>query len=242
MGVGFARRGAPNGRRDEGNGGQLDTEASKFDEIDGVIPANQARSREAQARLLKAGEQVFAQKGYDEAHVSDIASAAQCSIGSFYRRFRDKEALFRALHMQFAARSRENFDRFFAMPRWAEAPVYDVIRTLVDNTARVIQRHPGFFRALFQRTLAGAGPSYVPALRAADDYSGRRLADFLRARGEAHVADLDEACIFGLRTVEAALVNRALNSVNAYEPVTPFALDSLSRMLALYLGIAPPKA
>lgn len=85
-------------------------------EVDGVIPANQARSREAQARLIKVGEQVFAKKGYDEAHVSDITAATGCSIGSFYRRFRDKEALFRTLHVQFAARTRENIDRFFAMP------------------------------------------------------------------------------------------------------------------------------
>ncbi|MCG9915589.1 MAG: TetR/AcrR family transcriptional regulator [Phenylobacterium sp.] len=85
-------------------------------EVDGVIPANQARSREAQARLIKVGEQFFAKKGYDEAHVSDITAATGCSIGSFYCRFRDKEALFRTLHVQFAARTRENIDRFFAMP------------------------------------------------------------------------------------------------------------------------------
>jgi AcrR family transcriptional regulator len=99
---------------------------------------------------------VFASKGYDE-HVGDIAAAAQCSICSFYRRFRDKEALFRALHIQFAARIGNNMDRFLAMPQWAQAPTYEVLTTLVKNTARVIERHPGFFRALVQRTLAGAG-------------------------------------------------------------------------------------
>lgn len=209
-----------------------------FAEVDGVIPANQARSREAQARLLKAGEKVFAQKGYDEAHVSDIAAAADCSIGSFYRRFRDKEALFRALHLQFAQRIEQNMARFLAMPQWADTPTYEVLQTLVENTGRVIERHPGFFRALFQRTLAGAGSTFIPALRAADDESGRRLAAFLRARGEGRADDLEEACIFGLRTVEAAIIHRSLRREITGEPAaTPFVVASLTEMLAGYLGV-----
>jgi AcrR family transcriptional regulator len=209
----------------------------RIEDIDGVIPANQARSREAQARLIKAGEQVFARKGYDEAHVTDIAGAAGCSIGSFYRRFRDKEALFRALHLQFAARTRENFDRFFAMPQWREAPTAEVIHVLVLNTARRIERHPGFFRALFQRTLAGAGQLYRPALLAADEYSGRKLAAFLAGRGEGVARDLDEACILGLRTVQAALIHRVLHEQNPAYTTPTFAVDSLGRMLTLYLGV-----
>jgi len=214
--------------------------AANLEGIDGVIPANQVRSRAAQARLLKAGEQVFAVKGYDDAHVGDIAAAANCSIGSFYRRFRDKEALFRALHIQFAHRIEQNMERFLAMPRWANAPTYDILRTLVTNTARVIERHPGFFRALFQRTLAGTGSVYIPTLRAADDSAGRQLAGFLAQRGEGRQADLEAACIFGLRTVEAALIHRGLRAEITGEPAgTPFVIDGLTEMLAGYLGVRP---
>lgn len=218
----------------------MSTQDARLKEIDGVIPANQARSREAQARLLKAGEQVFASKGYDEAHVGDIAAAAKCSIGSFYRRFRDKEALFRALHVEFAQRIERNMQRFLEMPEWADTPTYEVLRTLISNTARVIDRHPGFFRALFQRTLAGAGATYIPTLRAADETSGRRLAAFLRERGEGPTAALEESCIFGLRTIEAALIHRRLRSEIIKEPLAPpFVIDSLTRMLAGYLEITP---
>ena len=215
----------------------MEADGADIEAIDGVIPANQVRSREAQARLMRAGEAVFAQKGYDEAHVSDIAAAANCSIGSFYRRFRDKEALFRALHLQFAQRTRDNFDRFFAAPQWDGVPTAQVISTLVENTGRVIQRHPGFFRAFFQRTLAGAGQTYGPALREADAYAGRKLAEFLRARGEGVSEGLEEACILGLRTVEAALIHRALHSADPGEDAPIYATDSLSRMLSLFLGV-----
>lgn len=222
--------------RNEGT--PVDGEKFRIDNVDGVIPANQARSREAQARLLKAGEQVFARKGYDEAHVTDIAAAAGCSIGSFYRRFRDKEALFRALSLQFAARTRENFERFFAMPQWREALPSEVLRVLVENTARRIERHPGFFRALFQRVLAGAGPHYRPALMAADEYSGRRLAQYLRERGGGAGPDLDENCIMGLRTIQAALIHRMLLDYSPNYRTPPEAVGALTRMLGLFVGVA----
>jgi AcrR family transcriptional regulator len=210
----------------------------RLSEIEGVIPANQARSREAQSRLLKAGEQVFAKKGYDNAHVGDIAAAANCSVGSFYRRFRDKEALFRALHIQFAERIERNMQRFLSLPEWEGAPTYEVIRTLVENTARVIERHPGFFRALFQRSLGGAAHTYVPALRAADETSGLRLAAFLRQRPDVPQEDLEAKCVFAVRSIEAVLVNRCLRSEVTREPVgSPFVIDSLTQMFAGYLGI-----
>ena len=210
--------------------------------VDGVMPANQARSREAQARLLKAGEGVFAKKGYDEAHVGDIAAAAGCSIGSFYRRFRDKESLFRALHLQFAHRIERNMERFLAQPQLAEQSPYDVLAVLVRNTAQVIERHPGFFRALFQRTLADAGPLYVPALWAADAASGRRLAAYLRARGAGTAEPLEEACALGLRTIEATLVQRVLRRevIVRDQFAPPFVTDRLTRMLAACVGVAPP--
>ena len=53
--------------------------------------------------------------------------------------------------------------------------------------------------------------------------------------------DLEEACIFGLRTVEAALIHRSLRSEITQERVgTPFVLSSLTEMLAGYLGIRRP--
>jgi AcrR family transcriptional regulator len=213
-------------------------EILNLNEIDGVIPANQARSRDAQARLLKAGEKVFARVGYDAARVSDIAEAADCSIGSFYRRFRDKEALFHALQTQFARRGRENIDAFFDMPRWREAPVVEVLRTLVLNTARLMERNPGFFRALFQRSLEGAGATYFPALAAADVHAGQRLAAFLGARGAARLDDMETACTFALQAVEAVLLHRLLHGGAKGSVTDPATVDPLTRLMMNYLELS----
>ncbi len=207
-----------------------------LDDIDGVLPANQARSRQARDRLLQAGDKVFAKLGYDAAHVSDIAQAAECSVGSFYRRFRDKDAFFKALHHRFTERNLENADRFFALPQWQDEPTAALVRTLIENTAHIMKRNHGFFRALFQRSLAGAGADSWPRMRAGTQRQGELLAAHMRARGEGrHHADLDAACIFALRSVDGVLVHRLLNEFPAVEDA--FVIDALSRMAIGYLGI-----
>mgnify|MGYP006176824237 CR=1 FL=1 len=79
-------------------------------------PAHQARSREQRDRLLKAGERAFAAQGFWRTHVTDITRRAGCSVGSFYRRFRDKEAFFMALQADMATRAEANIARFLAHP------------------------------------------------------------------------------------------------------------------------------
>ena len=205
------------------------------DQLDGVLPVNQARSRNARDRLLQAGERVFAKLGYDAAHVSDIALAANCSVGSFYRRFRDKEAFFKALHHRFTERNIDNVARFFAMPEWQEQPTAVMVRTLIENTAHIMKRNQGFFRALFQRSLAGAGADYWPSMRAGTGRQGVLLAEFLAARGEGCHENLPEACTFALRSVDGALVHRLLNDGPYADEA--FVLDSLARMALSYLGV-----
>ena len=81
-----------------------------------TLPTHQRRSRKNRDRLLKIGERVFAMHGFADAHVSEIAALAGCSIGSFYRRFRDKEALFMALQNDMYDQAQNNIEKFFEHP------------------------------------------------------------------------------------------------------------------------------
>jgi AcrR family transcriptional regulator len=216
----------------------MDTDHSYLNELDGVYPAFQARSRLAQERLLRAGDAVFASKGYDKAHVTDIAAAAGYSIGTFYGRFRDKEALFAALQIRFARRGSANIDRFFDLQRWHDATPAELIETYIEGTSRVLTRNSGFFRALYQRSLAGEAAAYWPELRAATRQAGLRLADFIRKKvPEAGDPELDERCVFCLRAVEGMLVHRLLHWKINEEFDQAFILKSLTRMTTTTLGL-----
>src|SRR5436309_2589782 len=67
----------------------------------GVDPAPErelrARGRRTRTRLLDAGSQVFADRGYHATRVDDIVKLARTSHGTFYLYFRNKEDLFRGL-------------------------------------------------------------------------------------------------------------------------------------------------
>jgi AcrR family transcriptional regulator len=66
-------------------------------------PAEQAPNRRAAAKartreaLLLAAEEVFAERGYGDASVDEIARVAGVSVGSVYVHFENKQALFAAL-------------------------------------------------------------------------------------------------------------------------------------------------
>jgi AcrR family transcriptional regulator len=53
----------------------------------------QRRSQETREKLLRAAEQLFEKRGYEEVTSHDIAAAAGVAIGSFYAYFADKEQL-----------------------------------------------------------------------------------------------------------------------------------------------------
>jgi AcrR family transcriptional regulator len=57
-------------------------------------------------RLLDAGVEVFAKRGYHAARVDDIVKVAKTSHGTFYLYFSNKEDLFRALAVEVATEMR----------------------------------------------------------------------------------------------------------------------------------------
>jgi AcrR family transcriptional regulator len=61
-----------------------------------------ARGRRTVQRLLDAGLEVFAKRGYHAARVDDIVKVARTSHGTFYLYFASKEDLFRALALDVA--------------------------------------------------------------------------------------------------------------------------------------------
>ncbi len=62
-----------------------------------------ARGRNTRRKLLDAGAQVFAAKGYHATRVDDIVKLAHASHGTFYLYFSNKEELFRALAEEVAS-------------------------------------------------------------------------------------------------------------------------------------------
>jgi AcrR family transcriptional regulator len=92
----------------------------------------QERSQRTLERLLDAAEVVIREKGFADAAVADIARRADCSVGTFYRRFRDKRALLHALDERFAEEFRATMQDAVARERWQGAPIAEILAGYIE--------------------------------------------------------------------------------------------------------------
>jgi len=131
--------------------------------------------RRTRNRLLDAGREVFAARGYHDARVDDIVGLAETSHGTFYRYFDNKQALFRIL----AARSgRRVVGAVDELPP-ASAPPAE-LRRWVRRYFDLYRAEGPIMRAWVEAEwgdpeLGAASPAAVDALR-------QRLARFLAPR------------------------------------------------------------
>ncbi|WP_337185985.1 helix-turn-helix domain-containing protein [Phenylobacterium sp.] len=200
-----------------------------------ALPAYQTRSREQRDRLLKAGERVFAEHGFWQAHVADIARRAGCSVGSFYRRFQDKEAFFFALQSYMAERSEENIATFFRDPACETDPLDVMFRRLVANSARSMGRIEGYFRALFELSLRGKG--VWPSMRRLEIFEAEQLLSLLERRGIEAEPGFDERAQLAIRMVHGQIITQLLHGPGPFEITDPRLADELGLLLLRYLGL-----
>ena len=64
-------------------------------------PPQQTRSQETLDRILNAAERVLEEKSFTEATLAEIMERAGVTVGAFYRRFPDKDALLHLLDERF---------------------------------------------------------------------------------------------------------------------------------------------
>jgi AcrR family transcriptional regulator len=123
----------------------------------------QARQEAYRDLILEAAQRVFAEKGYAEAKVADIAQAAGVATGTVYAIFPGKQDLYRAIH-------RENLDELAR--RYAAIPAGNSVReTLLARSVmstRFLTSRPDYLRIYLREAERwGFDPSHLPGDAAA---------------------------------------------------------------------------
>ena len=112
------------------------------------------RQRERQERrisILDAAESTFAGKGFDQATMDDIASAAELSKGTLYIYFKSKDDLSIAL----ASRLVEQVVEGFEIIDERGLPGIDAIRAMMGCYTDRITENPQMFRIMMGRLASG---------------------------------------------------------------------------------------
>ena len=172
--------------------------------LSAVYPPRQQRSQQTLDRILDATERLLLEREFDRLSIQEIVSASRTSVGSFYKRFRDKQALLSGL-----------YDRYDAgLPDWVEAwrarqgePPTDLVRAAAWVTRYLIdtfqsRRHLLRALALYVRNHPEEQDARVKDRRASQH---RFLADaLLDHRGEFTHAEPEraaQAAVFGAASI-----------------------------------------
>ena len=117
------------------------------------MAVKQARARDRQQRILEAAADVFAQRGYGDVAVEEIATSAGTSKGGLYFHFPGKEALLMALLDHTGSLL---MGRVQAAMEEQEAPVDKAAAALL-TLLRTLGKHRSLAR-IFAMEALGAGP------------------------------------------------------------------------------------
>jgi AcrR family transcriptional regulator len=110
----------------------------------------QKRSRQTLNRLVQATERILRQKSFDEATVAEICAEAGLTVGAFYARFSNKDALlyFLAQRLQDAGRLSTGAD--FLKPS-SDMSLAKLITLAVADAIAVYRKHRALMRAVVLR-------------------------------------------------------------------------------------------
>jgi AcrR family transcriptional regulator len=205
-----------------------------------VYAPKQARSRRTLDRLLDAAAATLAELGVEGATVPAIAERAGMSVGVVYRRFRDKDALLRAVYGQFFESSLERNRAALASARWAGVPAVQIVATVVGGMVRGHDEYRGLLRALFAYAQTHPDAEFrrqTEALNAAAIAQVTSL--LLERRTELSHPDPERAVGLALLVVASALYRRVQVDVEASRPYADAGelTTELTRMVVQYLGI-----
>ena len=102
--------------------------------------AVQKKSPTRKEQILQAAEQVFAQKGFHDATIADVARKAKVSEATIYEYFPSKEELLFLIPGATARRGKENLEHVLRLIRSAA----DKIRAFIYDHLNFYQNHPDY--------------------------------------------------------------------------------------------------
>lgn len=123
-------------------------------EIRWVVKPRQGRSQEKLDRILDAAERIIAKKGFERASVSQIMREANCSVGLFYSRFRNKDELLRFLFERFLGEVSDTAREILNHQRWEDRNnPRELLEVLVRGTVALYQEKRGMIVAFHQAVM-----------------------------------------------------------------------------------------
>lgn len=211
-------------------------------DLEWVRPPRQARSQLTLARILDAAESLLGEKRWEDASVAEIARLAGSSVGAFYTRFRDKDALLSALHERFVEEAIATADFAMNEQRWASASISLVVRELVAFQVRIQDQHVGLWRAIALRS--SESPEFQARGLRMTKHIDELFTRLVVARRHEILHPIPVlAAVFASRLIAGVMLQRLLFPLTAsIDAPGVSVVEELTHAALAYLGVFPEDA
>jgi AcrR family transcriptional regulator len=186
------------------------------------LAPQQERSRETVARLLKATIKMLEEHGLDGATIPRIAEEAGVAPASVYRRFEDRNALFRAAILDALEKSAAVARKRLRVESFEDKSLAGVVGGLVTLTMQQYRAQPGLMRALTRFVETDPDQHFRSSALAILSANFEQFIDMLGTFGdEIPHPNPRRAITFGLLTMATIIEVRALEQVSMWRELLP---------------------
>lgn len=206
-----------------------------------VRAPQQDRSKKTLTRLLDAAEGIIRSRGASALTVPEVARAARSSVGSFYARFADKDALLSTLHERACEQTILTVEEALGPARWAGVDTESLVRFFVAFAVRVFAERRPMMLAFTSELSQDA------AFAARRARTAKATADALTRLFEPRTAEIGHprpelAVTMGLRLVTSVLEQRNLLEAGGAPELAvsdDVLIEELTRAALGYLDVRP---
>lgn len=205
--------------------------------VAGFRPPRQERSRVTVERIVRATQELLAERGSDTVTVQQIVARADSSVGSFYARFDDRDAAVRYAEQRFWDAIESRWDAYLDDARWNGKGVLEIVARLIRDLVRAMMADRARLRAFLVQAFAHPESGLAERTEALDRRIARGVVDLLRA-ADATIAEARPAWMpeTGFVCVLGAIRDAVVLGEDAPEADRRLGL-SLVRMYGTSLGL-----
>ena len=204
-----------------------------------VFPAKQQRSEQTHEKLLQAGLDLLKIGIFEDISIAQISARAGCSVGSFYLRFRNKEAFFEFLIESISETLQAGVRSNLTKEKVKGLTLAQTVRLCVDDYVQTNRQYEGVIRAALQYSINGSDdwqPVRDNGLMLHAHYIDLIIAKLRRLdHAEARLQ-----LLVGLQIISGHLVNSIAHPVNTLPLDDPDLSHWLCEVVMHCLKLKPP--
>ncbi len=170
----------------------------------------QQRSLETMTRILDATAALLEDKTFDELTINEIVGQAECSVGAFYGRFKDKDGLLHALDERYFTEFGARIEQFFRDFNQQLHSLEELVQATVQVVANMHQHQRGLMRTLILRARTSSDDRFRQREQLLLDLFPRYKSLMLAFSAEINHPDPDKAVNFGFYQMFTSVRERLL--------------------------------